>query len=467
MGYKKHIKAFLFLIGFGITIRLILIHGSQPAQFWDSASYINFAKYLITQKTLPPVGIRAPGYPLFLILTGSGEYFSWTIRVQQLMGILTACILYLTAYKLTRNLLISIACAILYILSVDLLFMEVTIYSETMASFFLCLFALLIVYANDPTGKNGALFWFFAGLTISLTALIRPILQIVPVIILVMLILNSIVTSKNKSKIKLSNIVLFLLAPLVIIGGYGYFNYRRDGSFRITTGIGFSLLNYVGYPEIYMNLPDEMMHIKNVYLNQAEKYPENNALGWGIMLEAVLEAQKEIDGYIRDWDQTAYIIARDAILSTPKHYLRIWWNVFKEYNSSFVVLYGLYKDHNIPRTMANSQVKPWQFTIVKVVESIWRLATPWIMGAVYIAVPFALLTMLRHREQSKSAISISMLWTVFTASALLNISIEPWPGQIRYRMPWQGIILLLFLVSSYYLFGNLREIVRNSQLITP
>jgi hypothetical protein len=289
--------------------------------------------------------------------------------------------------------------------------------------------------------------------------LTRPSLQLVPVAVVLCLggakLLKSIAA---RQALRWRYMVAFLFIPVLLIGGYGLYNASTTGFFRLALGQGFSMLNYVGHPEIYQNLPPQLARIKTLYEEYRIRHPGSGpVLGWGVMLEPTLEAQRQVGQYYRDWDQAALQVAQQAIVSNPSGYLGVWYDVVSEYLSSYIVWYGLLKNPDIAQTATNAQVSPSQYAIIRGLESIWGLIQPFLGLFTFLAPPLIVLfSSQRAPRYSVQRLMITLLWASYAMSTLATTAIEPSPGQFRYRMPWQGVLLILG-GSTVWLLSKLRK----------
>jgi hypothetical protein len=307
--------------------------------------------------------------------------------------------------------------------------------------------------------KRQSGYFFLAGAVIAVAALTRPSLQLVPVAVVLCLgeakLLKPVAA---RQALRWRYLVAFLFIPVLLIGGYGLYNASTTGFFRLALGQGFSMLNYVGHPEIYQNLPPQLARIKTLYEDYKIQHPNSDpVLGWGVMLEPVLEAQRQAGQYYQDWDQAALQVAQQAILSNPGGYLKVWSDVASEYLSSYFVWYGLFESSDITQTAANAQVSPSEYEIVRGLESVWRLIQPFFSLFILIAPPLIVLISSQWAPRySVQRLMITLLWASYAVSTLATTAIEPSPGQFRYRMPWQGVLLILG-GSTVWLLSKLRK----------
>ena len=427
---RKYLLLIVFL--FAASIRLIFLHGTRPSIFWETDSYVSYATFLKDHLRPPGVGTRAIGYPLFLLIFGNLN-FNVIIIIQQLLGLTSGVILFSIMDQLTANSWISAATAIFYSLSVDVLFMEVTIYSETLSTFLL----LLAIYAYlrataSPTKLNLSLL----GLNIAFLAITRPIFQaLIPLMAIFVLVPGL----KRRGLKGIIPVLWFLMIPAIVMGTYSTYNFLHDRHFRIAIGRGFSSLDYLGFPEIYRNLPEDMSYIRDIYEEKAKESGQAY-VGWGQALNPLLDAQKKRGQPYRDWDEAAFFIFKKAVWANPKGYLAVWSRAFIEYMGDYVVWYGLYRNNDLPSDSKHSQVSIPIYRCVRSIENMFKLIQPVLS---YVALFSLVLTLIFRGSGEIPYVSILLISLMFVSMSLLNTALEPYIGQARYRMVWQGIIILL------------------------
>jgi hypothetical protein len=434
-----------------ITVRLLLLLGAEPALFWDSPSYIDYARQWVADGRLPPIGIRTPGYPLFLILLGDGaRALKSVIVAQQVLGVLSACLLYLLVALLTRRVVFSLLVALLGLTLVDLLFMEVTIYAETLALLLVNLAAVLLVvgFQRAPTR---AVPLFGSAAVWTAAALVRPVFALAAGVVVAGLWL-----AVTRRRLSWRLALLVSLVPCLVLGGYAIYNSSTSGFVRLALGRGFSMLNYVGYPAIYQSLPPHLAHIRRAYQEEAVRTGEAY-LGWGRMLQPVLKAQQEHGGYHQDWDEAAARVALDAIRNNPRGYARIWGEVLRQYLSDYFVWYGLFTGPDIPQEQPAARIGGGLYAAVRLAEGFWKGVTAPLSAAALLLPPVVVLDSRRRWEER---CVIGMLWLIVVILALATTAVEPSSGQARYRMPLAMLHLGLAAAALGVLVGDGREIAR-------
>ena len=454
INHYPNILGFIGIVVLAASIRAFIVGRLPAALYWDSASYIDFAEYIVSHRTLPPLGIRSPGYPFFLILAGGVQLdLSQIVFIQQVMGVGSTCLIYLSVLRALRTWRWAFCCAALFTLSVDILFMEVTIYSETLITFFLCSLAYLLILGNSPSNER-SIYWLIAGVVSSFLLITRPVMQLIPMMIVLCMVLM-LVTERVGiyclSKLGWKQVVIYMFVPALVWGSYGLFNLSESGFFRLALGRGFSLLNYVGHPQLYRRLPPELSHITSLYEKQALMNPGRSYFGWGEMLEPIIDAQRQMGFYYQDWDEAAFLVASRAILYNPTGYLRVWLPVFIEFNTSYFVWHGLFATPEVEQDLHNAQIVSYKYEIVRFLEKAWRIVQPLLSLLSLISESVICVIFLKRKIPRTSKYGALYIWAIFFVITLTSTAIEPSPGQARYRMPWQGLMLILAFITCHEL----------------
>lgn len=94
---------------------MILVGEVEPAGLWDTLSYVDYAHFVKTNTSLPPIGIRTPICPLFILNSGLGWINpAQSVLVQRFLGILSACLVYLGILHAMGRISVAIAAAIVF-----------------------------------------------------------------------------------------------------------------------------------------------------------------------------------------------------------------------------------------------------------------------------------------------------------------------------------------------------------------
>ncbi|MCU0292653.1 MAG: hypothetical protein MUF10_11805 [Thermoanaerobaculaceae bacterium] len=439
-----------------LAVVLVFVRGLRPAVFWDTESFLAFARGLRTWD-LPPLGLRTPGYPAFLIFAG-GEHLSLdrVMAAQLLLWICTNCLLCLLLYRLTGSTAVAILVTLPALLLFDALFMAVTLYSETLA---LCTvtaasLATVTVFQTRRTGlaaATAALLWTGA-------CLVRPIFLAALGAFLAVL-----VVAAALRVLAVRAVLPALVLPVLLLGSYAGYNYQRARAFQLAVGNGLSLLNYVGHHEIYERLPDSQSVTRRVF--EALAREKSSPIAWWDSLHPLQDEMGAGDLDLVAGDLLARQTALRAIRAVPGGYATVWWRTITAFLTEYNVVFGFFETQDA--TAPQAAAKTTRLSIVWKVERFWRM----VFGVVAIGcllVPMLLLVAQLHSYRWRAflpgpeAWAITTLYVVFWAVVLANTLNEPWPGQSRYRLPLEHLELGLLVASIVLLARGFRSTARST-----
>lgn len=263
ISFKSQIKSIddelIFIILFGILIRIFFFYHYETFSFNDTVGYKNLALQIKNLDFTKYNGTRTPVYPLLILLSGLNDQTLWFY--QSLIGILISVVLYKISYNELGNKKVSVIIGLSYSLCLNLLFFEANVLSETLATFLFVLSCLLFIRCFNDGGKSG---FFVLGLITGLLVLTRPLfLCLVPVQLLFV-----ILKTRGHDKRKRILWSILILIPIILLtGGWCVFNKIRVDYFGLTTYAGFNLLHHSG--KLIMDSPPEFSGIRDAYLRDS------------------------------------------------------------------------------------------------------------------------------------------------------------------------------------------------------
>jgi hypothetical protein len=288
----------------------------KPAAFGDTPAYIDLAEQLRNLDFSGYNGSRPPGYSLLLLLANLDFNVVWGI--QSILGVTTSYMLYALAYYHTDSERLAFSAGLSYSLSINQLFFEAAILSETLGTFLLLLSVVLFV--NNRTAKHSQTpsLAALAGV-ISLASLTRPILFLTIPIYAVFLFLR---WRKEKiSKLQWMGRVVAFFGPVIfLILGWSIFNQVQVDYFGLSTVTGYNLIEHGGG---FMELASEdQATIRDVYLRyRPERLSQTGTHMWTIW-DALGELQR-VTGL--DFSGLSKVLTKTALSLFSKHpflYLR-------------------------------------------------------------------------------------------------------------------------------------------------
>ena len=228
----------------------------------DSGSYLQFARDL-SDLHIDQLHERTPGYPIFLLLTGSAPSPDRTLfHVSLLLHL--ASIWFLS--KILSRVGISATGTILFALVVLLPpFVEPAAYvlTETLAETMLVsALASLVLWQ-----LNRKFIWIvIAAATIAYAALTRPTYQLSALAVASWFFLAFYLFPSLRGNWRelAKGISIIIAGSILLLGGYSYFNYRNFGFFGITYKLGISLTQKTVH--VIDRLPDEYAPVREALI---------------------------------------------------------------------------------------------------------------------------------------------------------------------------------------------------------
>ena len=248
----------LVLLSAGIRVFFWQIY--QPQTAGDTGTYLRLASEIGSLDFSGYQGRRTPMYPLLLVVAQMNYTTVWLI--QSLLGVGISVLLYLLVLQLVPSVGLALALALLHSLTLNQLFYEANILTETLATFLLVASVLLMLKANRvPRGVGWAA---LVGLCMAATVLTRPnFIYLGPLYGLVLL-----VAAWGRDKRRL---LAFVAAFALPIFGWMLFNKATIGYFGLTTQIGMSLAQHSG--KFMDKAPDEFATLREIYMKRRAQMP--------------------------------------------------------------------------------------------------------------------------------------------------------------------------------------------------
>lgn len=272
------IGSILLILGaYRLAISTIQIPHDTP----DTWSYWNVANF-ITGNYNVHNGLRTPGYPFLLLLTGTSVqtiYF-----VQSVLGILTSVLLYLLGRRLGLPHLAAFAAALLPGLDRGLIGHEFRVMTESLSGFLLVLSALCL---ERSLARRTFVWPILTGLILGWLILTRTqFLFIVPFLALLWLPQR---LDLHNLKAMIRPCALLYLPLLLIITSWAFTNYRHLGTFTLSTQGGASLTNHMG--PVMEQASDRYAVIRDIYLAHRARLIERQGDHQNTIWEATNEME--------------------------------------------------------------------------------------------------------------------------------------------------------------------------------
>ena len=256
----------IIALSVAILVRVGLWVNYPVAQGNDTNTYQHLANSIQNHQGFERYnGTRTPGYPLFLMVTGSE---SQAYLVQLWLGVLTSMLVYFIAWRLTNTHWLAGVLSLAHSLSLGQIFFEAALLSEAVSAFlfFLWLAGLLILLQHDksPENKlNTALHWICAfGLGLAGTALAftRPLFVFIPFLGAFFLLFFL----QSSIKIRLGTAVLVVLPALASLALWVNFIHNKFNIWGLDTIGGYHLVTHAA--SFFELVPDEYAPIREIFL---------------------------------------------------------------------------------------------------------------------------------------------------------------------------------------------------------
>lgn len=260
-----------------LASRAVLWVYYNPVTSPDSGTYQRLADQISRMDFSLYNGQRTPVYPLLILFVNNDYFLLWL--VQSVMGLATAWLLYLLVRAHTKGSVWPLAAGLMSLLSLNLMFFEPMVHTETASAF---LFALLgYLFVKYIHGDRGGWAAAMLGVTAAALTLTRPQYAVVTLVLPIATLMF-----KPTQALRASLLVLILsVAPVL---GWMSFNKMTVDHFALTTLLGYNLTNHSGSFMEYA--PDEYAQFRDIYL----KYRDMKMEQTGSHHMTVFWARKEL-----------------------------------------------------------------------------------------------------------------------------------------------------------------------------
>ncbi len=266
------VKALLLvLILIGILPRVIIWFNYEPIVYNDTNLYAELAGYIQQLDFDGYNGERTPGYPLWLLLGGLNYESVWLM--QSFLGILISVMLFGLGFYQTKSTFLAFLIGLSYALSINQIFFEAAILTETLGTFLLILSLSIYVWMGEAGPKKIVFYCAFLGIVVAWAILTRRILLIIVPVYFFFLIWRY--WGKTATKLDLVKYLLsYILPTVIVIFGWSLFNKVTINYFGLTTLGGYSLTARAGrFIEL---MPDEYSVVKETYIETRQKQLEKD-----------------------------------------------------------------------------------------------------------------------------------------------------------------------------------------------
>ncbi len=429
-------KPILFLIVIGILVRVLIAiaYSNQVSIFNDTESYIPLAERLSTLDLKGYDGLRTPGYPLLLAITGI--HFSVVVFIQALLGILSSILLFKTSVRLKDHIPLALINGLSLSFFMHILFYERAILTETLTlcALVICLWYLVRIdfFKTHKKGRMTNTQSLLLGILMAVVFLIRPMFIVITPLVVVCFLM--IYKHLKLSKI-LIQVFLIGMPALVSYQAWSMLNFYNTGYKTVTVFSGMNLAQNCVY--FIDNASDSHADLRDIYVRKRDSVIANDgkvAMSiWRVYEE--LKAKENIT--VAELSQRFDPINKELIQQNPLAYS-------KQVGISWVAFWEDYILWNYSR---------FKYDIPK-----WILSGTWlyiqrpllfIINGAFLLISF---TMIARRIRKKE---VSLTFYFFCVLLILGSSLGQalmiYGNNGRFSIPF---IPFMILVTSHFLYEN-------------
>ncbi|HET7453342.1 MAG TPA: hypothetical protein VFL12_11405, partial [Thermoanaerobaculia bacterium] len=429
----------LIVVAVGVLLRWGFAVHPRPAIFWDSASYVDYAKSWAQTGRIEGVDTRrSPGYPAFLVLVGRPILdAARVVTAQRVLGVLSGVLVFLLVWAMTRRVGVATAAGVGAPLILDASLFELAIYSETLALFLVTAALAGIAVAEARGRPAGAI----AGcLAAGLGVTVRPVLLAAAPFFAASLI--ALVRGRRISRAAAAASLVLLALPTAA-GALA-----RGGRHTGSGFVGLTLLDYAGMPQLYRRLPPEMDDVRRVFERCGSPYADHGC-GWYESIDELAALERRRTGREMSRDEAGTRVALRVIAAAPLGYAKVWRRAVRRFFTDVNTEIGFYASADDLRAR-RPQFEGTRATVLEVGRRLLKGVIPIFSLLALVGPPSIAIA---HRRRSTAIpVAVALSWTTVVGVAVATASLEPSVGTGRYRVPVDLAILALVAWTLTVLF---------------
>lgn len=228
-------KLLYLILVFGLSLRLFCLFAFPQPIKGDSPAYDKSALSFINGEGLMHAADRVPLYPLFLALVYMvfGHSYIVVYLAQVIIDIFSAFLIYHISLRVFKDIKTSLLSVLMYAVYPTFVLNTITLLSETLFTFLLCLFVLAILIAIT---EKRQIYFFISGFMLGLTSLCKPVAQM---LFLIFMFYIAYLFINNKKQIA-RFVLLYFIGFAIILSPWIIRNYIGLKTFvPSTTTIGY------------------------------------------------------------------------------------------------------------------------------------------------------------------------------------------------------------------------------------
>jgi 4-amino-4-deoxy-L-arabinose transferase-like glycosyltransferase len=426
------------------ALRLFLALNTDPILSLDSQGYLHLAGLIARLDLSADGGMRTPGYPLFILLFGGDPT---GVRLAQMgLGLAISAMLFWLGRRMTGSDPLAAAIGAGYGLSLSQIYFESTPLTETLSTFGITLsvIALLVAFARLDDGRPASGWMLVLGLVTAVTALVRPSLVFLPILLAGMMLIKLIAVRALRGAWLL---IPALLPTIIVIGGWSGFNYARFGYFGPSILGGFSLTDHsVTFIEY---APDRYAVIRDTYLDLRRQY----GLGQVGVWQGVEPLKAKLGLSTVELSRELSSMSMELFLRQPLRYAESVWATWLQFWNAYGGLRGVVVWEGA-RDPAIGSLLGYAFRAMKYVYTAFNvLFLGWAVSAMIVRIFF-------RRRPAWVTTPMLVMAAVVLVTALLTVMLQggglTGGGNNRYAMPVQPLVVCVVLTAAWELWTGQR-----------
>lgn len=418
---RERLFPILMLTLLWLVTRGILFACYEPVTYPDSGAYQRLAHQIITLDFRGYDGQRTPGYPLLLALVAANNFAIWL--VQSVLALMTALLVYTLLRRAGTSTSWAMLAAVINLLTLNTLFFEPAIMTETVTGFLLVAVSYLI--ASLVTGKARSANPWLVGLMTALLILTRS--QYIVLIPVFLVLLWWFVRERRGT-----TLLIFLLVASAPVLGWAGFNKYQTGYFTITTLLGYNLSNHSG--AFMERAPDKDAVLRDTYL----KHRDREIAETGAHHMTIFDARQDL---LRTTGLSEIGLSRE--------FQRISINLFIAYPADYL--------RSVGKAWLSYWTEPnyWRLDKVRspgvstVVQSLWKVQHLLLRGlnAVFILLtPYVVWRSLTRRDAVSHSMRVALVLAANVVSVSVMQALVEFGENGRYFIPNQPLVLMVVLL---------------------
>jgi 4-amino-4-deoxy-L-arabinose transferase-like glycosyltransferase len=434
MVFRTQTPRTLFLILLALCLCVRIGHWStgRPKIYPDTAEYLSVAHAIETGDFTSYTGERTPVYPLFLLLAGADPQRTWILH--SILGIASSLLLFSLVFSSTRSPVMALLAGLAQTLSINVIFFEAAILTETLSTFLLLLSLFMVLRILRSAGE-GRQAYAFAGVAAGLAALVKPLLLFVPFLLFLFLLLSW-RSRRTNARTAAGCAAAFLIPAFILVGGWSAFNKASVDYFGTSTLAGYNLTQHT--VKFIDDAPPEYASIRDTLI----RYRDDRIRTTGSASFAVFDARQSLlqatGTSVAGLSKLLTALAFHQIARHPLAYAR---SVFESWISFW----------NVPLYWDQFGLTPYKAG--RIVQTLWgweQRAIFFLRMAFLAIVAVSAFRAMRSGELLHRIHAESGLWipaAVVLAGSIVQAFLESGENA-RYSLPFQSLMIACVLMWS-------------------